>query len=114
MAKKEQKTEQEVLIKGSFTLDDLYNRIEQMETKLNELNRLAKKIDKDIFKIDTNAFSEVSKRYGFDGNMAYSIGAGSGRMYTTPITKKIARMIEKIRDLTPDEIHELNLIFMKK
>ena len=110
MAKKEQKTEQEVLL----TLDDLYNRIEQMETKLNELNKLAKKIDKDIFNLDTNAFSEVSKRYGFDGNMAYYIGAGSGRMYTTPITKKIARMIEKIRDLTPDEIHELNLIFMKK
>ncbi len=111
---KEKVTEQEVLIKLNLTLDDLNSRIEQMETKLNELNRLAMKIDKGITKVDSNAFSELSRRYGFDGNMAYYIGAGSGRLYTTPITKKVATMIGNIRNLTSDEIHELNLIFLKK
>lgn len=95
------------------TLESLVARIEELEKKVTELNKLTQKIDKTIAKIDAGA-SAIGARYGFDKDMAFYVGVGSGRVYRTKITKRLVDMIERVNKLAPDEICELNKLFMYK
>ncbi len=99
---------------GSLTISGAINvfveRIEELNKKIAEADRLIERLNDAARKIDNNF--DLANRYGFIDDEMYYIGYASGRVYRRPMNKTILRKIENIRNLNWREIGEVGDYFI--
>lgn len=92
---------------------DLKMELVGVEKKARQVEKASLEVTRAMNLVDRAQLQDLSKLYGFDGEKMYYIGVASGRMYTCKADEHTMKQILNFKNLTWQEIQQINERFMK-
>ncbi len=94
-------------------ISDLKRELVGAKKRARQVEKASLEVTRAMNMVDRAQLLDISKVYGFDGEKMYYIGVASGRMYTCKADEHTMKQILNFKNLTWQEIQQINERFMK-